>query len=49
MQEVRCKKCKRLLYKGLVKQGVIEIQCRACGFINRLDYADSVVTQVIKR
>ncbi len=34
--EIRCEKCKALLYKALrkSKQG-IEIKCRKCGYVNR--------------
>ena len=35
MQEFRCKKCGRLLYKGDYK-GVIEIKCK-CGCIGRYE------------
>jgi len=33
-QEIRCKKCRRLLMKGEVRQ--IEIKCPKCGYIQKI-------------
>ena len=33
MTEIRCKKCNRLLMKGLV--ACVEIKCAKCGYLNR--------------
>ena len=30
----RCGKCNKLLFKGEVKKDYIEIKCRRCGYIN---------------
>lgn len=34
MTEIRCKKCRRLLMKGDVKE--VEIKCPKCGYIQRI-------------
>jgi iron complex transport system substrate-binding protein len=35
LREIRCKKCKRLLMKGEVKE--VEIKCPKCGCIQRIN------------
>ncbi len=35
VNEIRCKKCRRLLMKGLVTE--IEIKCPKCGYIQKID------------
>lgn len=35
VNEIRCKKCKRLLMKGQVKE--IEIKCPKCGYVQKID------------
>ncbi|ADU66746.1 Com family DNA-binding transcriptional regulator [Desulfurispirillum indicum] len=37
LPEVRCKRCKRLLFKGYVVE--VEMKCPKCGAIQRFDYA----------
>jgi len=34
LREIRCRKCKRLLMKGEVKD--VEIKCPRCGYIQRI-------------
>ncbi len=36
MQEIRCKKCKRLLMKGEIKR--IEIKCPKCGYLQLIKW-----------
>lgn len=38
LQEIRCRKCNRLLMKGEV--GVIEIKCPKCGYVQRIEEGD---------
>lgn len=35
MTEIRCKKCRRLLMKGMVK--AIEIKCPKCGYMQMIE------------
>lgn len=47
MDEIRCKKCLALLFKirdGKFS-GIVEIKCRKCGYINKLDITKSNVIQ----
>ena len=34
VKEIRCKKCRRLLMKGEVKE--VEIKCPKCGYIQKI-------------
>lgn len=36
MAEERCKKCGRLLFRGEMRDGVIEIKCPKCGYNERI-------------
>ena len=42
MTEIRCVKCKRLLFKG-EWNGKIEIKCPKCGFIDAIQVTDGKV------
>lgn len=42
MGEVRCKRCKRLLLKGQIEAGSIEIKCPKCSFLNQFSFVDAV-------
>lgn len=38
LQEIRCRKCNRLLMKGEVE--LIEIKCPKCGYMQRIEEGD---------
>jgi len=40
MIEFRCKKCKKLFFKGLMNSGVIEIKCSRCSTLYRISTKD---------
>lgn len=35
-KETRCKKCKRLFFRGEFEKGDIEIKCPKCGYIQNI-------------
>lgn len=43
MQEIRCKKCKRLLAKEKISNGLLEIVCPRCGNRNKFERVGSDV------
>lgn len=36
-KEYRCNNCNKLLFKGVIEEGVIEIKCRGCKEINTIE------------
>lgn len=36
-KEYRCQFCKKLLFKGLLIESVVEIKCRSCQTLNTLE------------
>ena len=43
MVEFRCKRCGRLIFKGELTQGHIEVVCSRCGYKNIIERRDSSV------
>lgn len=41
IKEYRCNVCKKLLFKGLLIESVIEIKCRSCQTMNTLENSRS--------
>ena len=48
MGDVRCKRCKRLLLKGRIEKGEIEVKCR-CKYINKFSFPRMVSTRRIEQ
>ena len=38
MRELRCEKCRRLLFKEYIFDGHVEIKCSACGFVKKYNF-----------
>ncbi|MCK9577970.1 Com family DNA-binding transcriptional regulator [bacterium] len=36
LKEYRCSNCNKLLFKGSIEEGLIEIKCRGCKNINTI-------------
>jgi len=36
LQEYRCASCKKLLFKGVIAESIIEIKCKRCGEVNEI-------------
>jgi PAS domain S-box-containing protein len=43
LDEKRCEKCQKLLFRGLVGIGFIEVKCTRCGHVNLLNSFDAML------
>lgn len=43
LDEQRCEKCSKLLFRGMVGLGFIEVKCARCGHINLLNSYDAML------
>ena len=43
LEEHRCEKCKKLLFRGLVGLGLVEVKCGRCGQVNVLISYDAML------
>ncbi len=34
LKEYRCKSCERLLFRGFIVEGTVEVKCKGCGAMN---------------
>ena len=41
IKEYRCQMCKKLLFKGLLIESIIEIRCRSCQTMNTVESSKS--------
>ncbi len=45
MKDIHCLKCKGLLFKGKII-GEIEIKCRKCGYLNKIDKLGPFIVRI---
>jgi len=48
MDEVRCKRCKRLLLEGNIKEAMLRIKCPRCKYLNVFAFKKEFGVQIFE-
>lgn len=49
MRSVHCAKCDTRLFDETIIEGMVEIKCRKCGLINRIQFTSLLTLQANKK